>query len=228
MSYLHSILIVEHDYNHIHKLAKVLNESGYKTLYADSEMDGLSIAAAIHPDLLIINSEITDVEFFIRKIRKWSSIPIIVLSQKENAYAKVNALDIGADDYITIPYNNNELLARIRTALRHNYASMISNKYIHKNLTIWFDKSIVTIDNKPIHMTQVQYRILSYLAKNNGAIVTYNQLMQYVWGPHNDGNNRILRVNITNIRKKIEQNTSNPIHLITETGIGYRMNASEK
>lgn len=119
------------------------------------------------------------------------------------------------------------LMARIRTALRHTYNAIGITDYVHKELSISFEKHLTFLNGKPLHLTQIQYKILSFLAENHGKVVTYNTLMEHVWGPYVDDNNRILRVNMAHIRRKIEPNPSEPIHVITEVGIGYRMAESE-
>ena len=137
-------------------------------------------------------------------------------------------MDLGADDYITKPFGTSELLARIRTSLRHSNR-MASNSplfirpYKCHGLMLDFEKRMVTLDGKEIHLTPVEYKIVAYLSKNSGKVMTYASVMENVWGPFTDSNNRILRVNMANIRRKIERNPSQPQFLFTEVGVGYRM-----
>ena len=164
----------------------------------------------------------------IKKTREWSSLPIIVISARTQEKEKVSALDAGADDYITKPFGTFELLARIRTAIRHNNkltdAALNANRpYSAKDLTIDFEKRRVILKGEEIHLTRVEYKIVSLLAKNSGKVMTYDSLIDQVWGPYADDNNRILRVNMANIRRKIEENPGEPQYIFTELGVGYRM-----
>ena len=155
-------------------------------------------------------------------------MPIIVISARTQEKEKVEALDAGADDYITKPFGTSELMARIRTALRRAASfngpqSPAQNKYIAGNLVIDYEKHIITIDGEIIHFTQIEYKILTFLSQNAGRVITYDSLISYVWGPFADSNNRILRVNMANIRRKLENNPADPQYIFTEIGIGYRM-----
>ena len=164
----------------------------------------------------------------IREIRTWASIPIIVISARTQEQEKVLALDSGADDYITKPFGPSELMARIRTALRHSNRlqtdSLLNQRpYQAGELTVDFEKRLVTLGGSEIHLTQIEYKIVSLLAKNSGKVITYDTIISNVWGPYADDNNRILRVNMANIRRKIEKNPAEPDYIFTEIGIGYRM-----
>ena len=144
----------------------------------------------------------------------------------------MEALDAGADDYVTKPFGTSELLARIRTSLRHvnSRASGIDslrNVYSSKGLSIDFDKRLVTLDGEPVHLTRMEYNIVSILAKNSGKVITYDSLIDALWGPFAEDNNRILRVNMANIRRKIEKNPGEPEYIFTELGVGYRMREDE-
>ena len=142
---------------------------------------------------------------------------------------KVSSLDLGADDYITKPFSTNELLARIRTSLRHSNRvvtndSVSEKPYAALGLKIDFMKRIITRNGEPIHLTPVEYKIVAYIAKNSGKVITYSSILKNVWGPNMDENdNKILRVNMANIRRKIEPNPAEPTYILTELGVGYRM-----
>lgn len=157
------------------------------------------------------------------------SVPIIVISARTQEHEKVEALDAGADDYITKPFGGSELMARIRTSIRHSNrlakdSSLYARPYQSKGLVLDFEKRIVTVDGKEIHLTQIEYKLLSLLAKNSGKVLTYSFIIGEIWGPYaDDSNNQILRVNMANIRRKIEENPAEPIYVFTEIGIGYRM-----
>ena len=182
------------------------------------------------PDLILLDLGLPDLDGMevIRKLRSWSSIPVIVISARTNEHEKARALDLGADDYITKPFGTVELLARIRTSLRHSHqmqdmASTEPAPYHYKELTIHFENHVVTLSEENIHLTQIEYKLLTLLAKNSGKVLTYTYLMEKIWGPYTDNNNQILRVNMANIRRKIEKNPAAPEYVFTEIGIGYRM-----
>ena len=197
---------------------------------ANNGKDGLALITSSLPDLVLLDLGLPDMDGMdiIRKTREWSSLPIIVISARTQEKEKVQALDAGADDYITKPFGTFELLARIRTAIRHNNKlsddSQNANRpYAADGLTIDFERRLVTLHGKEIHLTRVEYKIVSLLAKNSGKVMTYDTLIDQVWGPYADDNNRILRVNMANIRRKIEENPGEPKYIFTELGVGYRM-----
>ena len=166
----------------------------------------------------------------IKNIRRWSSLPIIVVSARGHEKEKVAALDLGADDYITKPFGTSELLARIRTALRHSFhGDNLDAAHIYTNgsLKINFDKRMVTVDGEEIHLTQNEYKILVLIAKHEGKVLTYDYILREIWGPYTDKDNQILRVNMANIRRKLEKNPAEPKYILTEVGVGYRMNDEE-
>ena len=182
------------------------------------------------PDIVLLDLGLPDIDgiSIIEKVREWSSSPIVVVSARTHENDKVLALDAGADDYITKPFGTSELLARIRTSLRHgnrlNKDSSITIRPYHaKDLFIDFDRRIITIDQKPIHLTPVEYKIVTYLARNSGKVLTYTSIMQAVWGPYIEEDTKILRVNMANIRRKLEHNPGVPQYIFTEIGVGYRM-----
>lgn len=159
----------------------------------------------------------------IRCIREWSDCPIIVISESDDKTRKVNALYTGADDYIVKPFYDQELQARIFNILRRRGAGGHTNPYKAKDLEIDFDRRQVTVRNQVIHFPPIEYRILEQLALNAGNVVTYKMLMQKIWGPYTSTNSRILRVNMTNIRKKIEEIPTSPEYIYTISRVGYRM-----
>ncbi len=226
-----TILVIEDEPNISSFICKTLKLHQYKTLHAYTGAEGLSIASSQCPDLILLDLGLPDIDGLkiIEDIRTWSSVPIIVVSARTQEKEKVAALDAGADDYITKPFGTSELLARIRTSLRHsnrlNNASQITMRpYKSGALTIDFEKRVVIRNNEQIHLTPVEYRIVSYLAKNSGKVMTYTAIMTHTWGPYSDANNnKILRVNMANIRRKLESNPAEPEYLFTEVGVGYRM-----
>ena len=158
----------------------------------------------------------------IQKLREWTATPILVISARSNEHEKAHALDLGADDYITKPFATVELLARIRTSLRHSsqmqdMSSIHPRPYHHNNLTINFEDHVVTLKGNIIHLTQIEYKLLILLARNSGKVLTYTSIMEKIWGPYTDNNNQILRVNMANVRHKIENNPAAP-KSVSDTG----------
>lgn len=225
-----SVLVIEDEKSICDFIAKTLNASDYKAVTAGSGKEGLAILTSALPDLVLLDLGLPDMDGIdiIKQTREWSSLPIIVISARVQEREKVAALDAGADDYITKPFGTDELLARIRTAIRHSN-KIVDDKvnstrlYSARGLVVDFGKRLVTVERKEIHLTRVEYKIVSMLAQNSGKVITYSSLIEQVWGPYADDNNRILRVNMANIRRKIEKNPSEPEYIFTELGIGYRM-----
>ncbi len=225
-----SVLIIEDEKSICDFIGKTLDSHEYKVTAANNGKDGLALITSSLPDLVLLDLGLPDMDGMdiIRKTREWSSLPIIVISARTQEKEKVQALDAGADDYITKPFGTFELLARMRTAIRHNNKlsddSQNANRpYAADGLTIDFERRLVTLHGKEIHLTRVEYKIVSLLAKNSGKVMTYDTLIDQVWGPYADDNNRILRVNMANIRRKIEENPGEPKYIFTELGVGYRM-----
>ena len=225
-----SILIIEDEKSICDFIAKTLTSNDYKTITASTGKEGLAFMTSSLPDLVLLDLGLPDMDGIdiIKETRKWSSVPIIVISARNQENEKVGALDVGADDYITKPFGTFELLARIRTAIRHS--NKILDDHINNNrpysaggMVVDFDKRRVTIDNREVHLTRVEYKIVSMLAKNSGKVITYDTLINQVGGPYADDNNRILRVNMANIRRKIEATPGEPKYIFTELGVGYRM-----
>jgi two-component system KDP operon response regulator KdpE len=225
-----SVLVIEDEKSICDFIAKTLNASDYKAVTAGSGKEGLAILTSALPDLVLLDLGLPDMDGIdiIKQTRKWSSLPIIVISARVQEREKVAALDAGADDYITKPFGTDELLARIRTAIRHSN-KIVDDKvnstrpYSARGLVVDFGKRLVTVEGKEIHLTRVEYKIVSMLAQNSGKVITYSSLIEQVWGPYADDNNRILRVNMANIRRKIEKNPGEPEYIFTELGVGYRM-----
>ena len=229
-----SVLVIEDEKSICDFIAKTLTGSDYKAVTAGSGKEGLAILTSALPDLVLLDLGLPDIDGIdiIKQTREWSSLPIIVISARVQEREKVAALDAGADDCITKPFGTDELLARIRTAIRHSN-KIVDDKvnstrpYSAKGLTVDFGKRLVTVDGKEVHLTRVEYKIVSMLAQNSGKVITYSSLIEQVWGPYADDNNRILRVNMANIRRKIEKNPGEPEYIFTELGVGYRMMEDE-
>ena len=226
-----TILIVEDELYLCDLVDDLLKANQYKTITASTGQEALSITASHCPDMILLDLGLPDMDGIdvLRKIRTWSALPILVLSERILEAEIVLALDSGADDFIRKPFGNYELLARIRTAFRHcMYAEKLTSNENSKlfqihDLTIDFEKRLVKLKNKPIHITQNEFKILKLLAQNAGHVLTYEAIILSIWGPYADKNNQILRVNMANIRRKIEQDPSSPKYIFTENGVGYRM-----
>lgn len=230
MTHKLSILLVEDEKNICDFISTSLSAQDYRISTAHTGKEALPIITSQCPDLILLDLGLPDMDGMeiIRQVRTWSSVPIIVLSARTQEQEKVRALDLGADDYLTKPIGTSELLARIRTALRHsnrlNTDSPLYKRPFHaKGLTIDFEKHLVSVDGKDVHLTQIEFKIISLLAQNSGRVMTYNTIISNIWGPYADDDNSILRVNMAHIRRKLEQNPAEPQYVFTEIGIGYRM-----
>ena len=223
------ILLIEDNKNTCSYISALLDKNGYTTTTALTGREGLSLAASLCPNLILLDMGLPDMDGFqvLEQLRGWSHVPILIVSACDEEQEKVAALDLGADDYITKPFYPNELTARIRTALRHSRGNAHSQVYKALNLEIDFDKRILRLEGKRVHLTQIEYQLLSLLAENAGRVLTYNTILRRIWGPYAEENNQILRVNMANIRRKIEQNPAQPQYVFTEVGVGYRMLENE-
>lgn len=230
MNNLFNILVIEDEKNISTFISKILTAHGYKVITAFSGKEGISITSSQCPDLILLDLGLPDMDGvqIIYEVREWSSKPIIVVSARNHEVDKVQALDAGADDYITKPFGTPELLARIRTSLRHSnklntQSPLFIRPYEASGLRIDFMSHLITVDGNEVHLTPVEYKIVTYLAQNSGKVLTYSSIMQNVWGPFVEEDTKILRVNMANIRRKLEHNPGAPQYLFTEIGVGYRM-----
>lgn len=224
-----TVLIIEDEKNIGNYIETILISNGYKALKAMNGMSGLSMCTSHHPELILLDLGLPDIDGMevLARVRGFSNVPIIVISARTQEREKVEALDKGADDYITKPFGSEELLARIRTAMRHSNQTSsnqaMEQAYICDGLCIDFDKRLVTLDQESVHLTQIEYKLVSLLAKNAGKVLTYDFILKEIWGPYADTDNQILRVNMANIRRKLEKNPAEPHFIYTEIGVGYRM-----
>ncbi len=222
------ILLIEDEKNIGNFIESILTGQDYKVLRAYDGKTGLAVFNSYGPDLVLLDLGLPDIDGMdvLSQIRSYSAVPVIILSARVKEEEKVKALDAGADDYLTKPFGSDELLARIRTALRH-YTRITNNLpdeiYSRDGLVIDFEKRLVTLDGEPVHLTQIQYKLVSLLAKNAGKVLTYDMILKEIWGPYADTDNQILRVNMANIRRKLEKNPAEPHFIYTEIGVGYRM-----
>lgn len=225
------LLIVEDENNISTLMTAVFGANGYDTIVARNGSDAISMMYSHCPDLIVLDLGLPDIDgmSIIKQIRAWTMTPIVVVSARTYETDKVAALDIGADDYITKPFGTAELLARVRTALRHtrtvaaNRSAAECEIFRVGNLVIDNGKHLVLVDGETVHLTQNEFKILSILGKSAGMVLTYDSILKELWGPGSRGNNQILRVNMANIRRKIEKNPARPQYIFTEVGVGYRM-----
>lgn len=220
-----SVLLIEDDPNISDFMRVVLGRESYNLTVAKTGMEALTTFQTTSVDLVLLDLGLPDIDGIdlLKLMRKRMTLPIIIISARSNEDEKVKALDLGADDYVTKPFGTNELLARIRTALRHqNTPNMESTIVENKDLKIDFDKQLVYKNNEEVHLTKNEYRIMDLMFRKLGQIVTYQTIMTEVWGPYGT-DSQTLRVNMSNIRKKLETDTLNPEYLITEIGVGYRL-----
>lgn len=222
-----TILIVEDDERIRNYIKTILSTCGYAVLETGNGRTALAMIASHNPDLMLLDMGLPDGDGvdILRAVRGWSQIPIIVVSARCYERDKVTALDNGADDYVTKPFGTDELLARIRAALRHGKARTgnTAAAYVGKGLKVDAERRLVSVDEKPIHLTQTEYRIVLLLCRHSGKVLTYDFMIREVWGPFSGCDTQILRVNMANIRRKLERDPSMPEYITTEIGVGYRM-----
>ena len=222
------VLVVEDEKNIRNFMQTILTSNGYAVLTARTGEEALMMVSSHCPDLVLLDLGLPDLDgqIFIQKVRSWSQVPILVVSARTHERDKVTSLDLGADDYITKPFGTSELLARVRAALRHaaqRSAGQRAAAYACGGLLVDWERRRVILDGQDVHLTQNEYKIVALLAQNAGKVLTYDQIIRHVWGPNIAGDNRILRVNMANIRRKLEKKPAEPQYLFTEIGVGYRM-----
>jgi len=204
-----------------------LESEKLRVLEADTGRRGVSLAASARPDLVIVDLGLPDMDGadVIRQLREWSSVPIIVLSARTREEEKVAALDAGADDYLTKPFGVPELLARIRAQLRRRSRGTAdeASKLRFGVVEVDFEMRIVQREGRAIHLTPIEYRLLVSLARHAGRVLTHRQLLQEVWGPSRIDSPHYLRIYMGHLRQKLERDPAQPEHIVTETGVGYRL-----
>ena len=225
-----TILVIEDDKSISNFICTALRSSDYTPLTAEDGEQAKIMLASHAPDLILLDLGLPDMDGveIIKWVREWSSVPIIVVSARGREADKVDALDFGADDYITKPFGLSELTARIRTALRHSDRASGSGApgsdiVTVGDLTVDIGKRRVKVGDSEIRFTAIEYKIVSLLAKEVGKVLTYDYIIKEIWGPYASSDNQILRVNMANIRRKLEENPAEPRYIVTELGVGYRM-----
>ena len=220
------ILLVE-DEPEIRRFARMALESeGHEVFEADTLQRGLIEAGSRRPELAIVDLGLPDGDGvdLIRDLRTWSTAPVIVLSARSGEADKIGALDAGADDYLVKPFGAGELLARVRAQLRRQTLASASVDPVLSFGPVMVDltRRVVTRLGEPLHLTPIEYRLLTHLASQPDRVVTHRQLLKAVWGPGHVEDTHYVRVHMANLRKKVEDDPSMPKHLLTEAGIGYR------
>jgi two-component system KDP operon response regulator KdpE len=223
------VLVIEDEDAICNFITAILNSNDYQVVKAKTGKEGFSMVASYSPDVILLDLGLPDIDGteVLGRIREWSKIPVVVVSARGHEREKVEALDLGADDYIVKPFGTSELLARIRTALRHSPKSMDqradgAEKVSIGELEIDYGRRVVSLSGKNVHLTPVEYKILILLSKNAGKVLTHDYIMKEIWGLYTD-DSHTLRVNMANIRRKIEENPGAPKYILTEMGVGYRM-----
>ena len=222
-----TILLIEDERQMRRFLRVTLQSEAYGVLEAETAADGLAQAATRNPDVVLLDLGLPDMDGLevIEKLRDWSAVPIIVISAREQEGDKIKALDRGADDYLTKPFGAGELLARIRAALRraapksHDQGEAV---FVAEELRIDFLKRQVYCGTREVHLTPIEYRLLTVLVRNAGRVMTHRQILKEVWGPPYVEQTHYLRVFMNQWRKKIEADSTRPHFLLNEPGIGYR------
>lgn len=226
-----NILIIEDEKTIRNFICRALTASDYKVIPAGTGKEGITLFFSHRPDLVLLDLGLPDMDGLnvLEQITGSSQeIPIIIISARDRESEKVTALDMGADDYVVKPFGVPELLARIRTTLRRSDRLKLSQGtqktvYQIKDLTLDISKHQVFVHGEEIHFTQNEFKILELLCAHSGKVLTYDFILEHVWGPYGSNNNQILRVNMANIRRKLKENPSDPKYILTELGIGYRM-----
>ncbi len=219
------ILVVDDERAIRRFLAASLTAHGYIVREAGSGEEALSEVMAQRPDVIILDLWLPGIDGVevTRRLREWTQTPIIVLSVRDDEQTKVTALDAGADDYLTKPFGVGELLARVRAALRHAAPSPPDAIFTSRGLTVDMARRLVSVDGRPIQLTPTEYDLLRVLVANAGQVMTHRQLLRQVWGPGYENDAHLLRVNISNLRRKIEPEPARPEYIINEPGVGYRL-----
>lgn len=223
-----TILLIEDEASIRRFLRATLGSHGYRLLEAATGQVGLQLAIAQRPNLILLDLGLPDLDGVVvtERLREWSETPIVVLSARGQERDKVAALDAGADDYLTKPFGVDELLARIRVAVRHaeRMQHQHSEPLIETGaLQIDLAQRRVILEGHEIHLTPIEYNLLVTLAHHIGRVVTHTQLLKEVWGPHYASETHYLRVYMGQLRQKLERDTTHPCYLLTEPGVGYRL-----
>ena len=226
MSNAPHILVIDDEPQILRAMRTILTEKEFRVTTASRGEEGLALAAAQEPDLIILDLGLPDMDGTVvcERLREWTQTPIIILSVRDSERDKVAALDIGADDYRTKPFGIEELLARVRVALRHAASRKGEQSKVVKAGPINIDLAwhIVKRNDEEVKLTGTEYKLLAYLAANHGRVLTHQSILTHVWGPADADHTEYLRVYMRQLRKKLEADPERPQYILTEPGIGYR------
>ncbi len=225
------ILVIDDEPQILRAIRTILTEKGFRVTTASRGEEGLTLAATNEPDLIILDLGLPDMDGVevCTRLREWTQTPIIILSVRDSERDKVAALDMGADDYLTKPFGIEELLARVRVALRHSGRASESQSKVVKAGPITIDLvwHLVKRGEEEIKLTATEYKLLAYLASNHGRVLTHQSILTNVWGAADADHTEYLRVYMRQLRKKLEDDPESPQYILTEPGIGYRFIADE-
>lgn len=221
------ILIVDDERAIRRFLHAALTSHGYQVIEAETGQSALSSVAEQRPDLVILDLGLPDMDGtdVTRKLREWSQVPVIILSVRDQENDKIAALDAGADDYLTKPFGVGELMARIRVAERRSTRVVEEPVFEVDHLKVDLARHLVTLDGKEVDLTPTEYDILRVMVAHAGRVLTHRQILREVWGKAYEGEAHLLRVNMSNLRRKIEPDPNQPRYIVTEPGVGYRLKA---
>ena len=221
----YKVLIIDDEQPIRRLLRMTLEANDYKVLEEENAREGLLSVSMNKPDVVLLDLGLPDEDGLavLQKLREWSNLPIIVLTVRDDESTKIAALDTGADDYVTKPFNTGELLARVRVAIRHSLRLDESPVFISGDLEIDLNTRIVTVNHNEVKLTATEFSLLTLFARNAGKVLTHSFISQKIWSNPYSSNAQILRVHIAQLRKKIEKDPSLPALLITEPGVGYRL-----
>ena len=220
------VLLVEDEAQMRRFLRAALTSHGYRLVEAEKGGEAVGLTTSHNPELVLLDLGLPDIDGFevTRRLREFSKVPIIVLSARGREDDKVAALDAGADDYVTKPFGMNELLARMRVALRHREGLATDEPVLEfEGLRIDFARHEVTREGELVKLTPLEFKLLACLARHEGKVLTHRQLLKEVWGPSHGDDTHYLRVYMANLRKKLERDAAAPRYLLTEPGVGYRL-----
>lgn len=223
-----TVVVIEDDPQLRRFLRTGLGSEGFRVFEADAGRQGVVEVGTRKPDMVILDLGLPDMDgvAVVKAIREWSALPILILSARDAERDKIEALDAGADDYLTKPFGLGELLARLRVALRHAAAVPGTNPaelFSTGKLAVDLGKRLVFVEGAEVHLTPVQYRLLALLVRHAGKVLTHRQIIKEVWGPAHVHNTHYPRIYMSQLRQKLEADPARPEHLLTESGVGYRL-----
>lgn len=224
------ILVIDDEVQIRRLLELTLHSNGYRVLLAETGEEGLRRAAMDRPELIVLDLGLPDMDGLevLRKVREWATVPILVLSVRDAEAVIIDCLDAGADDYLVKPFRSGELLARVRTALRHRPSHQDAETFTSGNLSVDLAARIVKKAGAAVKLTAIEYSLLTLFIRNAGRVLTHRYILEQVWGPSHAEETEYTRVYVGQLRKKIEDDPANPKLFITESGIGYRLAVPEQ